>query len=151
MISSILSNFWPTRYFKFILQGVKLMRTYKESLRTCNRTTRRFSQNLEQIRRDVSPPSDASEDSSDDGMGSDVIDQPCAVCGSPDDVASCLLCDSCDIAVHFRCVRLDSVPAGDWSCPWCWQKTVPSSKEVRISKKLSRKHLCFMNLKYIGH
>ena len=69
-------------------------------------------------------------ESSDDGVDSDVINQPCIVCNSPDDIDSCLLCDQCDLAVHYACVGLDKVPTGDWLCPWCVKKTVPSSKEV---------------------
>ena len=67
-----------------------------------------------------------------DGVDSDVLDQPCAVCGSSDADDSCLLCDTCDLAVHFGCIGLHSVPQGDWSCPWCVKQTVPSSKEVSV-------------------
>ena len=74
----------------------------------------------------------ATAEKSDDEIDSDVAEQPCAVCGSPDDFDSCLLCDSCDIALHYNCVGLPCIPAGDWSCPWCVNQTVPTSKEVFI-------------------
>ena len=82
-----------------------------------------FSECVENLRR-------LQANSISDDCDSDVIDQPCAVCGSPDDVDSCLLCDNCDLAMHYGCVGLSCVPPGDWSCPWCIKKIVLSSKEV---------------------
>ena len=45
----------------------------------------------------------------------------CVACGSGDDDATILLCDSCDSGWHLRCVRppLHAVPAGEWYCPDC--------------------------------
>ena len=61
---------------------------------------------------------------------SDVMQEPCTVCGSSDNAADCLLCDSCDLAVHFACIGLSGVPDGDWSCPWCTKGTTIATKAV---------------------
>ena len=61
-----------------------------------------------------------------------IILQPCAVCGSADDVDSCLLCDACDLAVHYSCLGLQIIPEGDWSCPWCVKGSVLSSEQVDL-------------------
>jgi hypothetical protein len=73
-----------------------------------------------------------SDDSGDDEVDSDVLDQPCIVCSSPEGAENCLLCDKCDLAIHYGCIGLSCVPSGDWCCPWCVKKTKPSSKEVKL-------------------
>jgi hypothetical protein len=62
---------------------------------------------------------------------SDFEDKPCTICESPDDAESCLLCDTCDLAMHYTCIGLTCVPSGKWRCPWCTMKKVPSSKQAR--------------------
>jgi hypothetical protein len=32
--------------------------------------------------------------------------------------------------MHYTCVGLSCIPAGDWSCPWCVKKATPTTKEV---------------------
>ena len=71
-----------------------------------------------------------SEESSDDDVDSDVLNEPCVVCCSSANEDDCLLCDTCDMAVHFNCVGLRCIPDGDWSCPWCVKKSAPTTKEV---------------------
>ena len=72
----------------------------------------------------------SSEGSDDDRADSEVLNQPYLVCGSPDDADSCLLRDRCDLATHYACVGLSSVPSGDWLCPWCQKNTKPTNREV---------------------
>jgi hypothetical protein len=73
-----------------------------------------------------------SDESSEDEIDSDVMNEPCAVCCSSGNVDDCLLCDTCDMAMHYNCVGLSCIPAGDWSCPWCVKKTAPATKEVPV-------------------
>ncbi len=71
-----------------------------------------------------------SDESSDDEVDSDVMNVPCAVCCSSGNEHDCLLCDSCDMAMHYNCVGLSSIPAGNWSCPWCVEKTAITTERV---------------------
>ena len=82
----------------------------------------------------------SSEGSDDDGADSEVLNQPCLVCGSLDDADSCLLCDRCDLATHYACVGLSSVPSGDWLCPWCQKNTKPTNREVTKQPSYSREN-----------
>ncbi len=68
--------------------------------------------------------------SSEDEVDSDVMNVPCAVCCSSGNEDDCLLCDTCDMAVHYNCVGLSCIPDGDWSCPWCVEKAALVSSEV---------------------
>ena len=77
--------------------------------------------------------------SSDDDVDSDVLNEPCVVCCSSANEDDCLLCDTCDMAVHFNCVGLRCIPDGDWSCPWCVKKSAPTTKEVRYDLSLEFK------------
>ena len=46
-------------------------------------------------------------------------------CGSPEDEASFVLCDSCPKGGHFACLGLPSVPQGDWFCVDCGGDPAP--------------------------
>ena len=44
----------------------------------------------------------------------------CAVCTLEVDEDKLLICDKCDFNMcHTYCMDLDSVPEGEWLCPWC--------------------------------
>jgi len=45
-------------------------------------------------------------------------DCSCFACGLDDEVDG-LLCDGCDRVYHMHCLRLETVPEGDWFCPDC--------------------------------
>ncbi len=87
---------------------------------------------------EITRPPDLSDVSSDDseGIDSDIMNEPCAVCGSSGNYEDCLLCDTCDMALHYNCVGLSCIPAGDWSCPWCEKKTAITTKLVLFSLQL---------------
>lgn len=70
--------------------------------------------------------------SNDEGVNSDVMNDPCVVCCLPGNEEHCLLCDTCGMTMHHNCVRLNSVPEGGWSCPWCEKKAALTSKEVLL-------------------
>jgi NuA3 HAT complex component NTO1 len=74
-------------------------------------------------------------DGDDSDIDSDVMNEPCAVCCSSGNEDDCLLCDTCDMAMHYNCVGLSCIPAGDWSCPWCVKKTAPGTKEVLFTSR----------------
>jgi hypothetical protein len=78
-----------------------------------------------------------------------VMKEPCAVCCLSGDEDDCLLCDSCDMAMHYNCVGLSSIPAGDWSCPWCLKKTVVASSEVTAN--LLRFFAFFEHISFLFH
>jgi hypothetical protein len=67
----------------------------------------------------------------DEDNDSDFEDKPCTICESPDNAESCLLCDTCDLAMHYTFIGLTCVPSGKWCCPWRTRKKVPSSKQAR--------------------
>jgi hypothetical protein len=68
--------------------------------------------------------------SHDNKVNVDVVNEPCAVCCSLGNEDDCLLCGTCDMAMHYICVGLSTIPAWNWSCPWCEKKANPTSKEV---------------------
>jgi hypothetical protein len=79
----------------------------------------------------------SSEDSSDDEVDSNVLDQPCIVCSSLEGAEKCLVCDKSNLAIHYCCIGLSCVPSGDWCCPWCVKKTKPSIKEVKFLRNFN--------------
>jgi len=53
----------------------------------------------------------------------DKTDGSCYVCGLDDEVDG-LLCDGCHRVYHMHCLRLETVPKGDWFCPGCTRRGV---------------------------
>ncbi len=49
----------------------------------------------------------------------------CTVCGESNNENRLLLCDSCEYEYHTYCLNppLKAVPAGDWFCPACQEKS----------------------------
>ncbi len=84
-----------------------------------------------------------SDESSEDEVDSDVLNEPCAVCGSSGNEDDCLLCDSCDLAMHYNCAGLSCIPAGDWSCPWCVKKTAITTERVFFRLQFESFIKCF--------
>ena len=70
--------------------------------------------------------------SSDVAGGSDVLTEPCAVCCSPGNKDECVLCDTCDKAMHIHCVGISSIPAGEWSCPWCLKRAAVVTRSCKV-------------------
>ena len=69
-------------------------------------------------------------------------DQPCVVCGSPDQDAHgpMILCDNCDRGYHARCLNLRSVPRGEWFCsPEC--EAQKNAGERAVTRVLMRRRL----------
>jgi hypothetical protein len=68
--------------------------------------------------------------------GGVTVDQPCQVCGFPDDGSNMLLCDGCNLGWHMYCLQppLMAVPEGDWFCEQCGVKGgeagVPTGRSV---------------------
>jgi hypothetical protein len=62
----------------------------------------------------------------------DVItpEEPCVVCNSLDDEDKCLICDNCNMCLHYFCIGLAAIPDGAWICPWCAQGHILKSIEV---------------------
>jgi hypothetical protein len=69
-----------------------------------------------------------------DSEGKSNFDQPCLVCESNDQEDMALLCDNCDMCMHFFCIGLKSVPCGAWICPWCEQAVPVQTEEVIMIK-----------------
>jgi hypothetical protein len=69
--------------------------------------------------------------SNEDELDSGVMDKPCAMCCSTGNKDDCLLCSTCNKAMHYSCVDLSSFPAGDdWACPLCVKNTAVASLKV---------------------
>ena len=49
-------------------------------------------------------------------------DVPCLVCGRLDGEEDFVLCDGCPSGGHYRCLRMDAIPTGDWYCDECQKK-----------------------------
>ena len=74
------------------------------------------------------------EDHDDENISNDstsYTDVKCSACADPSEDEPILLCDGCDLGFHLHCVRLDSVPEGDWFCPGC--STSSSSSSVAVT------------------
>uniref|UniRef100_A0A674ESJ5 Bromodomain adjacent to zinc finger domain, 2A n=1 Tax=Salmo trutta TaxID=8032 RepID=A0A674ESJ5_SALTR len=59
-----------------------------------------------------------------------VVKVTCQVCRKGDNDEYLLLCDGCDRGCHMYCLRpkVTQVPEGDWFCPTCVSKVVPSRR-----------------------
>jgi hypothetical protein len=129
--------------FRFHMGGKKTSQTFKRAVGNALKMCPEYlnaAQEFEGIDlsmflnsvRDMTMLPVVSDESSEDEVDSDIMDAPCAVCCSSGNEDYCLLCDSCDTAMHYNCVGLSSIPVGDWSCPWCVKKTTITSKLVSI-------------------
>ena len=49
-------------------------------------------------------------------------DVPCLVCGRLDGEEDFVLCDGCPNGGHYRCLRMDAIPTGEWYCDECQKK-----------------------------
>jgi ribosomal protein L37AE/L43A len=51
-------------------------------------------------------------------------------CIYADDEHTLVVCDGCGRAYHLECVRLDSIPSGQWFCPVCHQHFAGLSSNI---------------------
>ncbi|CAM6118375.1 unnamed protein product [Calypogeia fissa] len=78
-----------------------------------------------------------------DGPESDSEAEDCRICGIADEVTM-LECDSCLNGFHLTCFSppLDSVPEGDWKCPYCENgETAPAPPGFEQRHRSARERL----------
>jgi hypothetical protein len=60
-------------------------------------------------------------------------------CGVCKDGGDLLLCDGCPRSFHQRCLKLETVPEGEWKCPICVSGRHYSCRFIRVG---SLEYLC---------